>query len=86
MIIKQDTCFSASCQPEEEVEEEGGQGEYELLFVTTLTVFNIQRLKSKQEPKLKLFLTATIGIEGTDEVGNVSYEVPLTTHLLNKKD
>lgn len=93
VVIKQGACFmdSASCHVEEEEvdegeEEEGGQEEYESLFVTTLMVFNIQRLKLKQNPKLKLFLTATVGTEGTDKVANVSYEVPLTTHLLNKKD
>ena len=89
MIAEQGVCFipSTASQPEEEEEEEEerGQGEYEPSYVTTLRVFNIQRLRSKQ-PKLKFFLTATVLIEGNDKEGRVSYEVPLTTHLLNKND
>ena len=77
---------SDSCQSEEvvgdEEEEVGGQGEYESFFIKTLRVFNIQRLSSKT-PKLKFLLTATVGTQGTDKVGKVTYEVPLTKHLLN---
>ena len=90
-MVEQGDCLipsSGESQPEqeeEEEEEEGGQGEYESFFFTNLRVFNIQRLKSK-EPKLKFFLTATVQTEGSDKVGRVSYEVPLTTHLLNNND
>lgn len=72
-------------EQEEEEEEEGGQGEYESFFITNLRVFDIQRLKSKR-PKLKFFLTATVQTQGMDKVGRVSYEVPLTAHLLNNND
>lgn len=58
---------------------------YESFFVTNLRVFDIQRLKSKK-PKLKFFLTATVQTQGMDKVGRVSYEVPLTAHLLNNND
>ena len=83
---------SSCCPPEAEEdeegeeEEEGGQGEYESFFITTLKVFNIQRLTKRKYPKLKFVLNATIQTEGTDKVSTVSYEVPLSTHLLNKND
>ena len=89
MIVEQGDCLlpSSESQPEEEEEEEeeGGQGEYEPFSITTLRVFNIQRLRSKQ-PKLKFVLTATVQTEGRDKVGRVSYEVPLTKHLLSNND
>ena len=90
MMVEQGDCLIPSNgedQPEQEEaeEEEGGQGEYESFFVTNLRVFDIQRLGSKQQ-KLKFFLTATVQTEGRDKVGRVSFEVPLTTHLLNNND
>ena len=92
MIAEQGDCLIPSSsgenqpeQEEEEEEEEGGQGEYESFFVTNLRVFDIQRLRSK-EPRLKFFLVATVQMEGRDKVGRVSYEVPLTIHLLNNND
>ena len=90
MIAEQGDCLIPSSSGEsqleqEEEEEEGGQGEYESFFVTNLRVFDIQRLRSK-EPKLKFFLVATVQTEGKDKVGRVSYEVPLTIHLLNDND
>ena len=89
VVAEQGGCLipsSTEGQPEqEEEEEEGGQGEYEPFSITTLRVFNIQRLRSKQ-PRLKFVLTATVQTEGRDKVGRVSYEVPLTTHLLNNND
>ena len=92
VVVEQGDCLIPSSgggdgQPEqeEEEEEEGGQGEYESFFVTNLRVFDIQRLKSKR-PKLKFFLTATVQTQGMDKVGRVSYEVPLTAHLLNNND
>ena len=91
MIAEQGDCLIPSgggesqSEQEEEEEEEGGQGEYESFFVTNLRVFDIQRLRSK-EPRLKFFLVATVQMEGRDKVGRVSYEVPLTTHLLNNND
>ena len=90
MIVEQGDCLIPSSgdesQPEqEEEEEEGGQGEYESFFITNLRVFDIQRLRSKQ-PRLKFFLVATVQMEGRDKVGRVSYEVPLTTHLLYNND
>ena len=91
MIGEQGDCLipsgSSESQPEQEdeEEEEGGQGEYESFFVTNLRVFDIQRLRSK-ERKLKFFLVATVQLEGRDKVGRVSYEVPLTTHLLKNND
>jgi hypothetical protein len=91
VVVEQGDCLLPSGggdgQPEqdEEEEEEGGQGEYESFFVTNLRVFDIQRLKSKK-PKLKFFLTATVQTQGMDKVGRVSYEVPLTAHLLNNND
>lgn len=80
---------SGSCESMEDLDddeqEEGGQGEYKS-FVTSLKLFNIQRLLQSKEPKLKFFLTATVRTEGMDKEGKVSYEVPLATHLLNKNN
>ena len=76
----------SSAEEEEEEEEEGGQGEYESFFITSLRLFNIQRPLLSKVPKLKFFLTVIVGTEGVDKEGKVAFEVPLTTHLLNKNN
>ena len=83
VVAEQGDCLIIPEEEEEEEEEEGGQGEYKSFFVTNLRVLNIQKLKSKKS-KLKFFLTATVQTEGSgmDKVARVSYEVPLTAHLL----
>ena len=83
MIAEQGDCLIPSAEIHSQKGSEE-KGRHEPFSITTLNVLGIQRLCTwLKQPRLKFVLTVTIQTEGKDKVGRISYEVPLTTHLLN---